>query len=289
MADYLKIAASRVLGRGAPAIQPRIPSLFEPPGPPGLPASARFTRFAATPANPEPEQSFAGERSVETSQERTPEVQASLPARRPTRHEVLPDPVKHIPEQRLETKGVAANVVHWKSHSTHPVPGLERQEEIFTPAVTAASRRPAVTARNTSDEAAPPAPTRIEPRHPDNPGLPERREFKQEIQSKTVERHVEQSVVKEVVERVKWIQAENAPIRRADTHTGTVRAVALSQQATFSHVEPGEDSRPVINVVIGRVSVNAVTERPAVVPRPVQPPGPTLTLDRYLEQRKGRS
>ncbi|MGI9102229.1 MAG: hypothetical protein ACR2IF_07265 [Terriglobales bacterium] len=49
-----------------------------------------------------------------------------------------------------------------------------------------------------------------------------------------------------------------------------------------------DDQRPFVSVTIGRVSVNAVIERSTPPARSATPPGPSLTLEKYLEQREGR-
>ena len=71
-----------------------------------------------------------------------------------------------------------------------------------------------------------------------------------------------------------------------------IAPVVIQQQAQRSTslvAEPFEDARPVINVVIGRVSVNAIVERTPAPARTPHPSGPSLSLDQYLKQRGGRS
>jgi hypothetical protein len=285
--DYLKIAADRVRGRTAPVIQPRIPSLFEPPT---AALSARFTRFPATPATPEQQPSLTSEHSVEPARTQIPEAQKSLPTIQPTSRETLP-PIELAQDDRLNNRETVQAPTprsqRPKADSLQPaISSFDQHEEIITPAVSLPARIiRSVAAQN--KEAQPP--TRVEPTPVNNPVPAPRSETKQEIHSRTVERQIERSVVKEVMERVRRVQTAQAPIRPANAAVGPIRAVQGFHETGFLTNDSVDDSRPVINVVIGRVSVNAVTERPAAVAKPKQPAGPILSLDRYLEQRKGHS
>lgn len=285
--DYLKIAADRVRGRTAPAIQPRIPSLFEPPT---AALSARFTRFPATPSTSEQQPSVASEHSVEPAQTQVPETQKSLPTTQRTSREDLPS-IELAQDDHLDNRETAQPPTprspRPKADSLQPTIGsFEQHEESITPAIPLPTQIiRSVAAQN--KEAQPP--TRVEPTPVNNPVPAPRSETKQEIHSRTIERQIERSVVKEVMERVRRVQTAQAPIRPANTAVGPIRAVQGFHETGFLSNDPVDDSRPVINVVIGRVSVNAVTERPSAAAKPKQPAGPILSLDRYLEQRKGHS
>jgi len=271
MGDYLKIAADKTRGRIAPAIQPRIPSLFEPASMP------------VSPATPEQQASFATEQSFEPARTQVSEVQKSLPTIPPSDRDALPTTElrQHDRVGNRESKQTPAVLnIRPKNDSLQPtVPGFEDHEEVVTPVVTTPPARGLVKpARPLETE--PQTPLRVDPATVKKSAPAPRTDIK-EVHSRTVERQLERSVVKEVMERVRQVQTEQSPTRPVRTVPG------FHDARTFSS-EPVEDSRPVINVVIGRVSVNAVTERPATAPKP-KSSGPILSLDRYLEQRREQS
>ncbi len=288
MGDYLKMMAGRVLGRASPAVHPRIPSLFEPPS---LAFSARFMPFAGISSRAEPQPSVMTEVQVQRAQERMTDPQPLSPAARQARHEAPPniEAEKHDPQDKVGTSHAPGNM--------KPGPGKHQ----IQPSVSRVEHRraereePAATAPHTL-EVKPQTDSlplleqlvRTDPEQPAHRVQPTQPKVRQEVQRKMAEPRVERELLKEVVGRVKQAQAVGAPARQPDAQVGPAQPSVRPQREAIPLDEPPEDTRPVINVVIGRVSVSAVTERPAAAARAARPQGPMLSLDRYLEQRGGR-
>ena len=274
MGDYLKLVADRSQGKPA-AVQPRVPSLFEPP-PAAVSARLRPFQTFTYKSGPDRPAEYSGPRVPMTAQ-----AEAS-PVTRNRREE--PSSAAEITNQSKRPSGKVEN---------EPSPA-EIRRPIAQPLDTAITReveRVITRAQEpVSLQSRPKAAGQLEDDAGENAGRPvsQSRRQKASQQEKPVNQEERFNVSSRKLE--KPVQPKQEIIHRPAPQP--VAPLALNQQAQRSVslvAEPIEDSRPVINVVIGRVSVNAVTERAPLPVRVPQPSAPTLSLDQYLKQREGRS
>jgi len=287
MADYLKSMAARATGQTSASVRPKIPSLFEPP--PAL-LSAHLIPFRTQSADSPLESSavveasqpslhiapgprIPGEKQDRVRRARRPEHEPEVqPSVEPVNITASPRP-SVLPGTAATAEPVASATIpvptprHQDTDRTEPRVGSAQSEE--TP------RPPLQTPHRTSDDVA----LQHQPRQPNTVD---------ETAVVAQPRHRAREVVNEVVERVRHKETVAQPlpaIERAEA------AHSNSQPQVHSYwpAAPVRDTRPVINVTIGRVVVDTVTEKASAPSRTTKAAGPVLSLDRYLEQRRGRS
>jgi|GEM_PF-3501560 len=276
MGDYLKLVADRSQGKPV-AVQPRVPSLFEPP-PAAVSARLRPFQTFTYKSGPDRPAEYLGPRVPMTA-----EAQA----------EASP-----VTGNRREEPSSAAEITNQSKRPSVKVDNEPSPAEIRRPiaqpldtAITREVERVITRAQEpVSLQSRPKAAGQLEDDAGENAGRPVSQSKRQKAsqQEKPVNQEERFNVSSRKLE--KPVQPKQEFIHRPAPQP--VAPLALNQQAQRSVslvAEPIEDSRPVINVVIGRVSVNAVTERAPLPVRVPQPSAPTLSLDQYLKQREGRS
>lgn len=283
MGDYLRNLTARANGAPA-AVRPRLPSLFEPAP---VAASMRVSSLAGL------------RRPREAQMEVTDEMEIAQPATSaplsPRRHDVSrairqpeahddPPPSPQLPQERLPR--------HVAQQGPEPLPP-KLPSEVAEPGHAISAAPSAALELKRAD-----APTPLP--------LPAERE-KQKAQPPASSPHqvVETTLVREVrtIER----DAPPAAIRRLDSAAPTtdqptparppvastsVRPVPVSRPANPVppvFTEPLEPAAPTVQVIIGRVTVNAVAPQPAAPAPPPRPQSPRLSLDDYLKQREVRT
>jgi len=289
MGGYLRSLTARA--NGSPrAVRARVPSLFEP-----APATA-WTRVSS-PAG------FRRERAVAI--EVTEEVEIAHPATAAPpssrRHDVAPvmrhpethdDPLasQPLPQDR------SSRQIAWRA--IEPLPPKPRPE--FAGPGQANAAAPSATSLELKRTEAPgPPPQATEP------APPRVADQKQQPQALSSHRPAETALVRElrIIER----SAPAAEIRRIDPSvpaaerpepaqrpmdSSSVRPVQNPRPASPARpvfAEPVEPAAPSVQVVIGRVTVNAVAPHPAAAPAPPRPQPPRLSLEDYLKQREVRA
>lgn len=295
MGDYLNHLTGRVSGVQA-AVRPRLPSWFEPPR--GLAATRLSYIFPARRAEREeaaPIEDFSSTIAASTPQvpakeEKpatvTPAIIFSQHDQRP--HKPDPQPAslqpatesprtvrtRHIPEPAREEKkereerddgakqSLRAAAQGLRPSSSEEADSVRLRPEIKKPI----TRRPDRDANATQQETLSPAPQR------------RRVESAKEIVP---------AAHKHTIEKV---LAQPAPVRPAEniqnvSNLSPVRAAR--QTPAITRAEPLQDSSPAVQVVIGRVIVQAIAPPPAPVLQAPRQQVPRLSLEEYLKQREG--
>ncbi len=300
MGDYLNQLTSRVSGTQA-AVRPRLPSLFEPPR--GLAATRVSSLFPAQP-QPREEAPLVEDLSTRsTLSDQRPQIRAAY--EKPASASRLITLSQHEPKPD-------------KPALPHPafVPSAMERPPIVRARPTRESlRHEERTERGERDDAA------REPLRPATPSLPLNNS---EEPNSVARRETNKLVVRrpdpEVTGR-ETLSLSSAPQRRR-TEAAREFTPAQQQHATekpltppaparpaegvhavtnfnparaaretpvIARTEPLEDSSPSVQVVIGRVIVQAIAPPPALAPPAPRPQTPRLSLEEYLKQREGRA
>ena len=287
MGDYLTNLTARVSGV-SPAVRPRLPSLFEPPA--ALPPARLASLVSQLHRDREHLQS-------ETEEVEAPTPASSLaPAAQPShaqrirRAEPAP-PSSETPEAAISPKDSP--------------PAL-----LPKPRVSAVADPPVSEARPQSPAPQPPKPAVpvVLPqllRHADRSSRPptvqppsqsERNEShiaaETGTQSKSPAVHetrpAEIRVHREVRVEERQSAAPTSPVLPVMVPPAP-RAKSLKPTQPVFFTEPAETSAPSVQVVIGRVTVQAVTPSASANPAPPRSPAPRLSLEDYLKQREARA
>jgi hypothetical protein len=282
MPDYLQHLASRITGR-TPAVQPRLPSLFEPPlKSPNLgvqPASAERIRGSETSSQALPSlvSSQLAVSAISEPSRIVPREQISPPGlnlspsqQAPSlssieireRQPGAPPQIRRISQtQEIEDRGVSAQrSLHPKSSETvrpAPIPP-KTNKKTETPESSIHSVR-------LPQDAAPAIIPRTEVIHPTN----------------LTNQRTQPTLA---IPSAKQQQREAFPAHA--TILNTPQSVPAAQ-TKLRQPDSEESSALDIHVVIGTVTVQAILP-PPVAPAPQPRSTPKLTLEQYLEQREGR-
>jgi len=268
MSEFLSNLAARSLQpdpTGGPVLQPRLPSLFEPPkgaepgGVPGLAPPAERTVSALAPhpdhepdLPPEPQQ--RKQRSPLLPDEPTP-TRRPIPEREPPAppEPSLPEPLAVPPERTIQTRFEREVVVREQSipKTAAAVPEPAGQDSQPEPA------------SSPGEEAT---------------GSPSRR----------AQRAEEPALGENPVERIIRPRVALVPLQPSEPKALSAPASipqVLHQSESASQVESPQDAN--VRIHIGRIEVRAVSApQPVQAARPAPPPhGPKLTLNDYLRQR----
>lgn len=297
MGDYLNHLMGRVSGVQA-AVRPRLPSWFEPPR--GLAATRlsyifppqraereetqRLEEFSSTIAAPIPRLPARQERSATV----TPAIILRDPAHGPLKSD--PQPLSAQPGTErppiVYTKHVRESVRHDAKEDREERDDVNKQQlrsaaqsmqprnmeeaELFPPRTGIKKpivRRPDKDSDTAQRDTLVPAPQRRR--------METARETIPALEQRTTETPL----------------AQAAPVRPAESmqnvrNLSSVRA--FRQAPVVVRTEPLEDSAPSVQVVIGRVIVQAIAPPPPPVPQAPRAQAPRLSLEEYLRQREGR-
>ena len=279
MADYLSSIVARA-SQAAPSLSPRVPSLFEPP-PTFLslplhvhgPVPRRTTSPAVRDRAPAPDS--------RVSEPQAPATALPGAHTRPARQQALELDVAvdindgaaksetptGAPPTRLARS--SAN----KSEPREPEPMLESIEH-----ETERTVRPLVARAH--PHAASPLPAMLEPAPIRN--SPAQANERENPAPAAIAALPAESGVRDAFHAVPTTNVPPAPQRPADAARQPPRAIAAPSLEL-------EAQRPVVNVVIERLSVQAITSTSAP-PRPSAPaPPPSMSLEQYLQRRSTRS
>jgi hypothetical protein len=263
MADYLKSLVARV-SQKTPALSPRVPSLFEPP--PGLLSVPlpMTTRRQTTPPVAAPTTPIA------TNADPQPQVPAAAAARRA---DTAPVPEMQVAVE-VSNDTPAPRLVRSSKPQSEPAtlePDLEivEAEPVASVRPLIARAHPEPTAPVVAETAPTIRPTFAPTRAPQEP-------VAAGLQPTRTDRGAPEPV--QTVNVAPSPQRSQEPARQSPS---------LREQATRS--QEVADQRPVVNVVIERLSVQAVTNTSSP-PRPSAPaPAPSMSLEQYLQRRSSRS
>jgi hypothetical protein len=288
MGDYLTNLTARVSGV-QPAVRPRLPSLFEPP------TSLPTPRLASLVSHPHRDRK---DLQTETEEVEVPAPPSLGPAAPPSHAQRIR---RAEPAQPSTDTRVAAISPKDAPPALHPKPHV-----------------PAV-ADSTVSEVAPQATVA----HPPNPAVPvvsphllrsaDRSFPSSTVQSRSPSEHDEPRVAAETGTQSKSpLVHESRPMearvdhevraedRRPPTLTQSSRvapvteppappANSLQPKPPVFFTQAAETSAPSVQVVIGRVTVQAVTPSAPPNPAPPRAPAPRLSLEDYLKQREARA
>jgi hypothetical protein len=286
MASYLNHVAAKAVGQTA-ALQPRVPSLFEPP--PAL-RSARLTPF--------PFLKVDSDTRFDSADSSTPQLDwRSRNLRRPE------TPVASIDDQHSGRQGQIADkdpgpvsrITGHKRREPVPIePVLSAADETTdTPSTPDSRTKPRIvplaatrTEHARADAIGPPEsadigitapspkapPLRAARSEATPPGEPDARDPDQRLSTRPEVHDV-------------------TPPERAEVVTQSLRPVPRVPTFRRAEARDGEDTERgfSVSVVIGRVNVQAVLPQPAPVRLTHSAPAPMLSLDQYLKQRGGHS
>ena len=266
MGDYLGHVTSRVL-RGA-AIQPRVPSLFEPPQTPG---GALVT----------PLRGIQMEREAAVAPEAPPvlhraeafgrEPQVAVPPLPPLepRLQAVQQKVQERPEPRVTERKPEANVKPAPRDTREPAIPPRKSELSESVAPNRLPRQivprradPIVAAPREDPPAARPKQVAVRPELPPSRNREEGK----------------------VAPAITTSRPESVSPRHYAPPVLPRRATPVLPDLAFT-----PEAGPTISVVIGRVTVQPVMPAPAAARPAAGPPAPRLSLDQYLERRGGRA
>jgi hypothetical protein len=275
MASYLHNVAARVLAQSV-SVQPRLPSLFEPPA---TSLSARLVPF--TNLRPVPDGQEGHEPAVLASTV-GPQPEGRMSATLPTAHDNSrrkqgkdqdPPQALHPAEERKTGRDKPAPLVPHGRESDDSIlaenPPPRPRPRIAPATFISDEIRSVVPPTNDASARAPADgfPSAVLTR-------PESRPHADPI----AQRASEPSAL-EFDARPPRASQPPAPLPL------TQQPAAVTVPSVSHAVEPG----PNVSVVIGRVSVQAVMPQPFAVRPPSPPPAPLLSLEQYLKQRGGAS
>jgi hypothetical protein len=286
MGDYLNHVAARVSGLPA-AVRPRLPSLFEPPKP------LASTRLSSV---------FNARRDGEGFHSVTEEVDAAVPAASsasaataPRVHRVRPAPPPPQPTEAIDDRVS----LHEPSAAPTPRPVTRRVAESSAPQAHQEFSEPSHA--HTITPVVIPRPAG----HEDRPAAPRHRNASIEtsevralgqaapphsLSPRFDSAPSEPPLVREVHAIDRLAPAPAQPGRAAPVVPAPVQYASAPKPAppVFFN-EAVENAAPSVQVVIGRVTVQAVTPPPHVAPAPPRPRAPRLSLEDYLKQREARA
>ena len=284
MASYLNHVAAKAVGQTT-ALQPRVPSLFEPP--PAL-QSARLTPF--------PLLKVDSDTRFDTADSATPQREWRL--RNPPRPET---PVASVEDQ---PRGSLGQIADKDPGPVSRIPGHKRREPIpIEPVLSAANETadtPSMPDSRTKPRIVPLAATRSEHARADAIASPDSADIVMPPSTKAPPLRATRSQAtpagkpdtRDPDQRLS-IRPEVhdvTPPRRAEVVTQSLRPVPRTP--TFPRAEARDTEATErgfsVSVVIGRVNVQAVLP-PATVRVAHCAPAPMLSLDQYLKQRGGHS
>jgi len=271
MGNYLKFVADRSQGKPV-AVQPRVPSLFEPP------AAAISARLMPFPIKSEPELPAQEHPDPITARSQEPKQLASVV---PYREQQAPrDPIRDVVVRREQAEPKAEISIPLRQPSVVQVSAAPPPREIQS--VTVQTQKPLTPEAKIKSKS-----LEEGSREDTADGLkPGRRKAVQEKEQGAEPARFTVST-KKFEPQVLPVREQAHPQARQSVAPALVQH--QTQKSASVVAEPVEDLRPVVNVTIGRVSVNAITERAPAPPRILQPSGPSMSLDQYLKQRQGRS
>jgi hypothetical protein len=281
MGSYLHNVAARVLGQSL-SVQPRVPSLFEPPAASMANRLTPFMNFKPAPAWHEESESAAHESwrfhpQLERVADTTGPIsthnnQPELQTQDQSRAQIRPSF-----EQRQTERDTRKAI---RPQST------ESDRSLLAEIATQPKPRN-VLANFLSDEtrsAVPPERTaRIESMARSLPLAPQIGERELSLTNSSEPRPAKSEPRFEADSRTARLSVSPAP------HGVPQRPPATPTPPAERNVDQANEVGPNISVVIGRVSVQAVMQQAAAVRPPLSPPAPLLSLDQYLKQRGGES
>ena len=285
MEHYLKLVTNRVQGRAAGGIQPRMPSLFEPPV---LNVSARLPRPAGIFDQAEHRSSPAAEGRGDAAAHSL-FAPSAVPALRERAIQAGQGLLAHNRKDDYRIAREQPAMLPLRPPGPPPVPAAPPAAPRQGSAATAATASPQPSVTMAREESAAARSLHPEPRQPALTTQPLKPQAGDSLRTRTVTAPVEHTVVRHLVDGAGPAPVDKIQIRPREMDLGAARPPAGWSQPRVLLNDSVEDTRPQINVVIGRVSVNAVTETAPPARRSAAAPPPALSLDRYLEQRRGRS
>lgn len=275
MASYLHNVAARVLQQSV-SIQPRLPSLFEPPA---ASLSARLAPFTNLRPGADVQQGHDGTVPAPSTIGPQPEdrVSATLPTPHDDSHRQPaivqdPPPLRRAAETRTVWDKTAPRIPHSESEDSVPAENPPPRP------------RPRIAPANfISDEISRVVPLAKEARAkaPVDGSLSDVSTRESRPHADAIAPRTSEPSALEFDDRPPKASQQPAflPLKQPPaTATPAVTAPSVSHA-----VEAG----PNITVVIGRVSVQAVMPQSSAVRPPSPPPAPLLSLEKYLKQRGG--
>jgi hypothetical protein len=292
MGNYLNRLTARVSGTQK-AVRPQLPSLFEPPT--GLKSARIASMFAARRERPE-EESPAVENTPRTvvtgrSAPQAPPAQEkpALPALPVTFKEhsekVEPQPAVTQPSMQsrpmVRTRQVIEPVLREEKRES-------RESESRLQATQHATEFPAW-----QKEEAAPAPLTHEQKQPavlraktgmTEPSLllPSSWQRVAEMAREALRLPEERAVENPATPPITALPSPS-------THVPAIAPVQPNRQPVIPRIEAREDTAPSVQVVIGRVTVQAIAPPPSPAAPAPRPHVPRLSLEEYLRQREGRA
>jgi hypothetical protein len=279
MADYLSSIVARA-SQATPSLSPRVPSLFEPP--PTLlsvplhmlgPGPRRTTSPAVRERAPAPD--------VRVSEPQAPATALPGANTRPVRQQALEldvtvDLNEGVAKGETPTGEPPARTARPspnRSEPRGPEPALDAMEQ-----ETESTVRPLVARAH--PRAASPLPAMLEPAPIRNP--PAQANEREDPAPAVIAALRTEPSLRDAIQAVPTTNVPLTPQRPADAVRQPPRAVAAPSLEL-------ETQRPVVNVVIERLSVQAITS-PSAPPRSSAPaPAPSMSLEQYLQRRSTRS
>jgi hypothetical protein len=279
MADYLSSIVARA-SQATPSLAPRVPSLFEPPPtllslplPPSGPTRRQTTSSAWRHRAPAPD--------AWVSEPPAPTVARPSVNNGPVRQQALEldvtvdthhDAAKgETPTLESPAQPVRSSPGARKTREPEPILELTEHERRDPPRPLVARARP---------HAVFPLSAMLEPAPIGHPPVPANE--RENSAPATIRIPRPEPSARDAIQAV---QTTNAP-QAAQGPTHVVRQTPRTVTAPTLDLQP---QRPVVNVVIERLSVQAVTSASAS-PRPSAPaPPPSMSLEQYLQRRSTRS
>jgi hypothetical protein len=284
MGDYLNNVAARVSGTRT-AVRPRLPSLFEPS--PAL-ASSRLSSLVNLHRE--------GDRLHSVAEE--VEVPAPPPSTRPAS-------TPRFHQVREAAQPVPAAEPHDDPASPQSLPAETGSQPIVrrvSEASISAPQLPAEISASSVTHTVAPAASHQTQRSAERPSRPV-----EAIQTRIADR---KEPPRDLPERLSPVPAEPLPLREIHTVERTIPVPAQTSRASTPVISaplrqsnpPGpaasttpafftdhvENAAPTVQVVIGRVTVQAVAPQPHAAPAPPRQQKPRLSLEDYLKQREAR-